>query len=77
MKQEENTILMLNVFKSDTNLPQLVIDNYNLAIKAVERQLEKEGIDKWGFGCPTCEEISEYQNNYCPNCGQKLIWGKE
>lgn len=85
MKPEENTILMLNVFKSDTNLPQMVIDNYNLAIQALEKQVPAKPemyigdyeFERWPI-CPKCNgELHPNGEKFCSDCGQAIDWSEE
>ena len=60
------------------NIPSREFKEFENAIEdACERQIPREGIDKFDYICPYCEGISEYQNPHCPECGQKLTWGKE
>ena len=60
-------------------------DAYNLAIKALEKQIPKELIAEGDgyadgsmvydiFYCPSCDHRMEWDEveDYCPNCGQKI-----
>ena len=40
----------------------------------------EKDIGKWidsggDFKCPVCGGVSEYVTNYCPDCGEKMIFG--
>lgn len=70
----------------------VVIGGYELAIKALEKQLpekpilEGDGYDEFGdivldeWLCPNCNtryEVDYDRYFYCPNCGQKIKWSEE
>jgi len=83
MNREEQTIMMLNIFKGDRGLPLSVIDNYNLAIKAIEKQMPKKILKMRGnpliLDCPTCKtSLYNYENDeHCYKCGQAIDWEVE
>lgn len=54
----------------------------DLAIEALEKQVEKRGKVFFGgwLDCPNCEnDISGFEERpyYCPNCGQAIDWTEE
>lgn len=58
---------MIKIHKSENNLE--------------ERATKKEPIKILNVHCPVCSEIlnsasEEYQENYCPCCGQAIDWSK-
>ena len=70
--------------------PQELIDAFDMAISALEKQIPKKPIvpvDTWL--CPSCNESVEYQQklgdnvlyhgqyDFCPNCGQAIYWEGE
>jgi len=55
----------------------------NIAVEAVEKQIPQQVIEKYScdcFGvinewhCPSCEHEIYGDEEYCPNCGQHLLW---
>ena len=53
-----------------------------LAIKALEKQVEKKPIENEIYGvstsifCPNCESELYAGQTYCDKCGQKILWKK-
>ena len=67
-----------------------VIKAYDMAIKALEKQMPKKAISiyKGDYKCPTCEKCINITDDdlyvygieppkYCDECGQALDWGEE
>ena len=58
----------------------MIEEYYNLAIKALEKQLPKKPIEKGihfvYYKCPNCNRILPIGKNYC-DCGQRLDWPEE
>ncbi len=61
-----------------------------IAVEAMEKQIPKKLIAEGdgyadgymvfdSFYCPSCDHCMEEDEveDYCPNCGQKICWGKE
>ena len=48
-------------------------DELEVVVEALEKQIAKK-MDS--FNCPICRYYFEDGeiHNYCPNCGQKLLW---
>lgn len=49
-------------------------DNHDL------EKLEDKKVLRWGSGeprCPSCSTPMIFNYDYCPKCGQKLLWNKE
>ena len=71
----------VNVMKKYTNKPisKTVIEAHNMAIAALEKQIPKK-VDEDDC-CPLCHTYGKDDNgvagDYCPNCGQKLLWENE
>ena len=54
-----------------------ICEAYDIAIKALEKQVPKKPIDKLMYiECPSCENVGIEDCNYCPECGQRLDWSE-
>ena len=51
------------------------IKSIEMAIQALEKQIPKK-LESWGACqcCPSCKVVHIYFDNYCSNCGQKILW---
>lgn len=69
-------------------LKEWLIDYKFLKEKSTDKKpnLEGDGYDEQGqliydtWICPNCEkhyELDYDEYDYCPNCGQKILWGNE
>ena len=44
-------------------------------MKPIVRKLNNESGEN--YHCPKCKQDVQLGMNYCPNCGQKLLWENE
>ena len=93
MKIEEAIKLLKNMhFSITTKMNREVASSIalNIAIDALQKHIPKEPVlegDSYADGemvydtwrCPECDTPYEEDqiNNYCPNCGQKILWLEE
>lgn len=78
--------------KINKSCNSLAKDRINILQKLVDKQtpkkpnLEGDGYDEQGnliydtWICPSCQkhyELDYDEYDYCPNCGQKILWGDE
>ena len=72
---------------SGSYAPLEVLEDFNLAIKAIKALKQKSKIEHWiktgdyftgAYGdidyveCPYCHEYSLEEGNFCPNCGEPI-----
>ena len=68
------------VFKDDLLLFTDRADAYDLAIQVLEKQIPKipvgirVGVNTIVDGCPGCGNALCVKGDYCPNCGQDILW---
>ena len=90
MKIEEAIKLLKNMDFSITTIMNREVASsiaLNIAIEALEKQIPKEPIwegDGYVYGemvydiwrCPSCDAVYEEDeiHDYCPDCGQKILW---
>lgn len=66
---------------------QKIVEYYEIVINALEKQIPKKPIAREHnelrgeilFHCPTCDDdfnCNEYEERYCPECGQALNWSE-
>jgi len=57
---------------------QGVVELTDICISAVEKQMPKSVDRDGGTWCPECHYIvNEDNDDYCPSCGQHLLWEDE
>ena len=79
-ESEAKTILErdFNCLKQNKALPDS-IESMEIAINALEKQIEKKPKERDRIGCntpvcPVCKMDLYSYEPYCDNCGQKLDW---
>ena len=69
----------------DNDRIALYREEVRMCIDALEKQIKKKveryscnTIGEMTFNCPSCNleyYVTDYEDfNYCPNCGQKILW---
>ena len=77
----EEVIELLKIQREDCSASVLREDDIDLAIQALDKQIEKkpkisDGIVYEGYEyCPSCD--MSVTDNYCGNCGQRIDWGND
>lgn len=77
-----------NAAISFVNLFGREIDEFDMAIEALEKQMPKkpersydgfaDGNPVWDYFCPCCHRaFDDCQPDFCEDCGQAIDWGDE
>ena len=76
----------LNILHNSSVYHPDYLDALNMAIKSLEEQktgywIPLGNYDDWGnensYKCSECGELNFYPDNYCHNCGAKIIESQE
>lgn len=73
----------LNYFMTDSAALNLWHPAYDVAIKALEKQIPKKPSTEFNYEdddyfCPDCGfGVTEEHNDFCGSCGQHIDWSEE
>ena len=74
MTEQEAKAIFEDGLRIKEQIPHLA-QAYEVAIKALERQIAKKPVGLRKNICPSCSWIVTYKcDSYCPRCGQRILW---
>ena len=75
IEELNNSIISYEVQNPNNITCDLTTEVLDVAIQALEKQIQKKPIDRCIYKeCPTCGNVEIEFCKHCPDCGQKLDW---